>query len=60
MIAYFDTSAIVPLVIAESGTDAAGRIWDGGDRVVSIRLAASRRRLRWPEHIVWGGSPHTN
>lgn len=39
MIAYFDTSAIVPLVIAESGTRTAGDIWDRADRLVSVRLA---------------------
>ena len=39
MIAYFDTSAIVPLLIAETGTDAAGRLWDDAERVVTIRLA---------------------
>lgn len=39
MIAYFDTSAIVPLLIDEIGTQAAGDIWDRADRLVSIRLA---------------------
>jgi len=39
VIAYFDTSAIVPLLIAETGTDAAGRLWDDAERVVTIRLA---------------------
>lgn len=38
MIAYFDTSAVVPLVIAESGTPLAQRLWDSADRVVSVRL----------------------
>lgn len=39
MIAYFDTSAIVPLLIEEAGTRTAGVIWDGADRVVSVRLS---------------------
>ena len=39
MIAYFDTSAIVPLVIEEAGTDTAGTMWDEAERVVSVRLA---------------------
>jgi predicted nucleic acid-binding protein len=39
VIAYFDTSAIVPLIIHEAGTDEAGTIWDGAVRVVSTRLA---------------------
>ena len=39
MIAYFDTSAIVPLLIEEAGTVTAGDIWDRADRVVSVRLS---------------------
>jgi len=39
LIAYFDTSAIVPLLIAESGTRTAGDIWDRADRLMSVRLA---------------------
>lgn len=39
MIAYFDTSALVPLVIEEPTTAACGRIWDAADRRVSVRLA---------------------
>ncbi len=38
MIAYFDTSAIVPLLIAETGSRVAGEVWDSADRIVSIRL----------------------
>ncbi len=38
MIAYFDTSAIVPLLIAEPGSPRAAALWDGADRVVSVRL----------------------
>lgn len=61
MIAYFDTSAIVPLLIAESGTRAAGDIWDRADRLVSVRLAhvearaalaqAARLRRISPQHL---------
>lgn len=39
MIAYFDTSAIVPLLVDEIGTRAAGDIWDRADRLVSVRLS---------------------
>jgi predicted nucleic acid-binding protein len=39
VIAYFDTSAIVPLLIAENGTPAAGDLWDRADRLVSVRLS---------------------
>jgi predicted nucleic acid-binding protein len=39
VIAYFDTSAMVPLFIAEAGSDRAASLWHGADRVVSVRLA---------------------
>ena len=38
MIAYFDTSAVVPLVVAEPSSARAASLWDGADRVVSVRL----------------------
>jgi len=38
VIAYFDTSAIVPLVIAEAGSPRSASLWDGADRVASVRL----------------------
>jgi uncharacterized protein len=38
VIAYFDTSAVVPLLIAEPGSTRAASLWDGADRVVSVRL----------------------
>jgi predicted nucleic acid-binding protein len=38
VIAYFDTSAIVPLLIAERGSQVAGRLWNSADRVASVRL----------------------
>ncbi len=38
MIAYFDTSAVVPLVVAEAGSARAATLWDGADRAVSVRL----------------------
>jgi len=39
LIAYFDTSAIVPLLIDEIGSRPAGEIWDRAARLVSVRLA---------------------
>jgi hypothetical protein len=33
-----DTSAVVPLLIAEPGSARAASLWDGADRVVSVRL----------------------
>jgi predicted nucleic acid-binding protein len=44
LIAYFDTSAIVPLLVEEDGTIAARDIWLGADRLVSVRLALVEAR----------------
>ena len=38
MIAYFDTSAVVPLIINEPATSVCSRIWNESSRVVSVRL----------------------
>lgn len=38
MIAYFDTSAVVPLLVVEPGSARAASLWDGADRAVSVRL----------------------
>lgn len=38
MIVYFDTSAFLPLVIAESGTAISERLWHDADDVVSTHL----------------------
>ena len=39
MIAYFDTSALIPLLVEEPGSERAGRLWDEAERVVTVRLA---------------------
>ena len=44
MIAYFDTSAVVPLLIAEPGSARAASLWDSADRIVSIRLVYPETR----------------
>lgn len=44
MIAYFDTSAVVPLLVDEPGTRAAGALWDRADRLVSVRLTRVEAR----------------
>ena len=44
MKAYFDTSALVPLLIAEAGTEVAGAAWDDAVRVVSVRLVYAEAR----------------
>jgi predicted nucleic acid-binding protein len=38
LIIYFDTSAFVPLLIAEPGTAFCRRLWDDADAVVTSRL----------------------
>jgi hypothetical protein len=38
LIVYFDTSAVVPIVIEEPTSEVASRLWDDADRVVSSRL----------------------
>jgi predicted nucleic acid-binding protein len=36
---YFDSSALVKLVVEETGSDLAAELWDGCDAAVSSRLA---------------------
>lgn len=61
-VAYFDSSALVKLVIDEDGSDDAALLWDGADSVLSSRvthpevraaLAAAERgaRLDAPAHL---------
>jgi predicted nucleic acid-binding protein len=38
-IVYFDSSALVKLLVEEEGTDLATRLWDGCDVAVASRLA---------------------
>ncbi len=44
MIAYFDTSAVVPLLIGEPSSARAASLWDTADRVVSVRLVYPETR----------------
>ena len=39
MIAYFDTSALIPLVIEEPGSDRAAQLWAAAERLVTVRAA---------------------
>lgn len=39
MIAYLDTSALVPLLIDEPASPLCARVWDDADDVVSVRIA---------------------
>ncbi len=38
MIAYFDTSAIIPLIIEEPSSPQCERLWNDSGRVLSVRL----------------------
>ncbi|MGD9705167.1 MAG: type II toxin-antitoxin system VapC family toxin [Acidimicrobiia bacterium] len=38
MIAYFDTSAVIPLIVAEPSSSTCNRVWNDASRVVSVRL----------------------
>ena len=38
MIAYFDTSALVPLIVEEPATPLCRRIWNEASRAVTVRL----------------------
>ncbi len=38
-VVYFDSSAFVKLIVDESGSDTAARLWDEADTVVASRLA---------------------
>lgn len=44
MIAYYDTSAIVPLLVEEPGTDAARVVWDEAIRTVTVAIAYAEAR----------------
>lgn len=44
MIIYFDTSALLPLVIEEPGSLIASRLWDEAESVVSSRLTYAEGR----------------
>jgi uncharacterized protein len=39
LIAYFDTSALVPMLIEEPASPVCARLWDDADDVVSVRIA---------------------
>ena len=44
MIAYFDTSAVIHLLIEEPGSAVARRLWDEAGRVVAVRLVYPEAR----------------
>jgi uncharacterized protein len=44
VIAYFDTSALIPLLVDEPGSERASRLWDVADNVVAVRLIYAEAR----------------
>ncbi len=44
MIAYFDTSAVLPLLIEEPGSERATALWEEADRLASARLVYPEAR----------------
>ena len=44
MIVYFDTSAIIPLLLEEPGTPLAQQLWDHANHVASVRLVYAEAR----------------
>ncbi len=44
MIGYFDSSALVKLVVEEPGSGQAGALWNGADAVLSSRVAHAEVR----------------
>jgi hypothetical protein len=55
VIAYFDTSAVVPLLVVEAGSPRAATLWNGADRVVSARLVYPEGRAVLGQHTAWDG-----
>ena len=49
MIAYFDTSALIPLIIEVPGSLRAGRVWDLADRLTSVRLVYTEARAAFAQ-----------
>lgn len=44
MIAYFDTSAVIPLIIDEPTSSTCERLWNEAARIVSVRLMYAEAR----------------
>lgn len=57
MIAYFETSALLPLIIEEPGSLPAARLWDAAQYVVSVRLVYAEARAALAQAARLGGLP---
>ena len=44
MIAYFDTSAVIPLLVEEPGSELAAELWTQADRILSARILYAEGR----------------
>lgn len=44
MIAYFDTSSLIPLIVEEPGSERAAVVWNEARHVVSVRLIYAEAR----------------
>jgi uncharacterized protein len=60
VIAYVDTSALIPLIIDEPGAERAGRVWDTARRLISVRLihAEARAALAQATRLGWLSDAH--
>ena len=45
MIAYFDTSALIPILVAEPGSRRTAALWEAADRVASVGLIYPEARV---------------
>ncbi len=48
-VSYFETSALVKLVVLENGSDRSGTLWDASDTIATSRIAyvEARAALAW-------------
>jgi hypothetical protein len=54
---YFDSSALVKLVVEEEGSELAAELWDGCDAALASRLAYPRSAPRSPPRAATTISP---
>lgn len=57
MIVYFDTSALLPVLIEEPGSTVAARLWDEAERVLSVRLLYPEARAALAQAVRVGRIP---
>jgi uncharacterized protein len=57
VIAYFDTSSLLPLLVDEPGSGRAARVWDVADNVVAVRLIYTEARAALAQATRMGRLP---